>query len=116
MEKAPLQLRKELLQELDPQTEELAREAILELLDETEAPIDDLEVDVTTDATTDKILKLTDAELEMMIKWDEEFRAYQRQKEGLADLIQDDEYKDWDERFLQEDLGTSLNEMRPKKN
>lgn len=36
---APLQLKKELLQELDPQTEELAREAILELLDETEAPI-----------------------------------------------------------------------------
>ncbi|MEL6257027.1 MAG: PKD domain-containing protein, partial [Bacteroidota bacterium] len=36
---APLQLKKELLQDLDPQTEELAREAILELLDETEAPI-----------------------------------------------------------------------------
>ena len=39
---APLQLKKELLQELDPQTEELAREAILELLDETEVPIDSL--------------------------------------------------------------------------
>ncbi|MEM8891180.1 MAG: hypothetical protein AAGD28_24595, partial [Bacteroidota bacterium] len=37
---APLKLKKELLQELDPQTEELAREAILELLDETEVPVD----------------------------------------------------------------------------
>ncbi|MDW3647439.1 MAG: PKD domain-containing protein [Bacteroidia bacterium] len=35
---APLQLKKDLLKELDPQTEELARQAILELLEETEVP------------------------------------------------------------------------------
>lgn len=36
-----------------------------------------------------------------MEQWDKEFLEYQRMKEGLSSVMEDDEYRAWDERFLQ---------------
>jgi hypothetical protein len=59
----------------------------------------------TKTAAYTTMLDVTDVDREMMERWDEEFRSYQRQRNGLSsssDSIEDDEYREWDEKFLKQ--------------
>ncbi|KAG7360341.1 hypothetical protein IV203_035440 [Nitzschia inconspicua] len=83
---------------------------ILGRLQEREAGDNRIKAFQTDDATgsthednyiaKDIVLELNETDEDALKAWDKEFFKYQREKEGLAPLQDDDLYRDWDERYL----------------